>query len=125
MITGVYMILIIDFDHIFGYRLLFYVLYQLDLKIHHGIIWESDTSITRWQRWSTTSGDEHGKWEMDGFPIKMITGVYMILIIDFDHIFGYRLLFYVIYQLDLKIHHGFIWETDTYITSWQRWSLAV
>ena len=63
MITGVYMILIIDFDHIFGYRLLFYVIYQLDLKIHHGIISESDTSITRWQRWGTTSGDamENGK----------------------------------------------------------------
>ena len=54
----------------------------------------------------------HGQtWSI---PKKILLTYIRILIVGDDHIFGYRLLFYVIYQLDLEIHQGFIWEFDTY-----------
>ena len=45
---------------------------------------------------------------------KLLLTPITILSIGVDHIFGYRLLFYVLYQLDFEIHHWIIWKSETY-----------
>ena len=105
------MSIIIDFDHICELWLPFYVIYQSGLEIHHGFIWEYVTHeryllVGNGEVGATLSGistDRHG-----AFQYKLLLTSIAMLVVGYDHIFGFWLLFYVIYRLDFEIHQGFI-----------------
>ena len=105
------MILIIDLDNIFVFLLPFYVLYQLDLEIHHRTNCESDKAFTTWQFWSLAAlPRQPGIPQTGNHSIQyiLLLASIMILIIDLDQTFLFLLSFYVLYQLDLEIHHQII-----------------